>query len=54
MKKIFVLVTAALLVSGVSFAQDKKCGKGCCKKGSTACKEKANTKAEKKDKTAKI
>ena len=54
MKKIFVLATAALLVSGVSFAQDKKCGKSCCKKGSAACKDKVNAKTEKKDKTAKI
>ena len=54
MKKIFVLATAALLVSGVSFAQDKKCGKSCCKKGSAASKDKVNAKTEKKDKTAKI
>ena len=54
MKKIFVLATAAFLISGVSFAQDKKCGKSCCKKGSTACKEKASAKTEKKSKTAKI
>ena len=37
MKKILVLATAAFLVSGVSFAQDKK---SCCKKGSAACKDK--------------
>jgi hypothetical protein len=54
MKKIFVLATAAFLISGVSFAQDKKCGKSCCKKGSTACKEKASAKTDKKSKTAKI
>lgn len=54
MKKILILATATLLFSGASFAQDKKCNKGCCKKGSAACKDKANAKAEKKDKTAKI
>ncbi len=53
MKKILMLATSALLITGVSFAQDsKKCGKGksCCKKESTVAKEKT----EKKDKTAKI
>jgi hypothetical protein len=53
MKKIVMLITAAFLVTGVSFAQDsKKCekGKNCCKKGSTASKEKA----AKKTKTVKV
>ena len=53
MKKIVMLAMAAFLVSGVSFAQDKKCekGKSCCsKKGSTVSKEKASKKA----KTAKV
>ncbi|UEG51020.1 hypothetical protein LK994_05970 [Ferruginibacter lapsinanis] len=49
MKKMFLLATAALLVTGVTFANDggrkKKCGKGkkcashskrCCKKSATA------------------
>lgn len=53
MKKVFMLATAALLVSGVSFAQDGKkvCKdkKGCCKKSGSCCKDK-----DKKDKTAKI
>lgn len=36
MKKILILATAAFLVSGISFAQDKKteakkCDKECCK-----------------------
>jgi hypothetical protein len=51
MKKIFMLATAAFLVSGVAFAQDKtekKCAKGkdCCKKD---CKKdaKATTKTAK-------
>ncbi|MBA4197166.1 MAG: hypothetical protein C0459_06380 [Chitinophaga sp.] len=53
MKKVLVLATAALLVSGVSFAQDKtkakeKCTKECCKKdGKDCCKKDAKT-AEKK------
>jgi hypothetical protein len=43
MKKIFILATAAFLVSGVSFAQDKKGEKSCCKKGSAGCcKDKAD------------
>ena len=53
MKKILMLATAALLVSGVSFAQDgkKNCKdkKGTCKKGGSCCQGK-----DKKDKTAKI
>jgi len=49
MKKVLVLATAALLITGVSFAGggDKKCAKGkeCCKK------EKSCSKDEKKAKT---
>lgn len=56
MKKIFILATAAFLVSGVSFAQDKK---SCCKKGSASCcKDKADKSTVKgsaaKSKTTKI
>lgn len=54
MKKVLMLATAALLVSGVSFAQDKKCGKKCCKKGSTYCKDKEKDKIAQKGKTVKI
>ncbi len=53
MKKVFLLATAALLVTGVTFADNgkkkKKCAKGktCCSKGETAeksdGKEKSNT-----------
>ena len=51
MKKIFMLATAALLISGTSFAQDKKCEKKGCKKDGGCCKDKA----AKKDKlTARI
>ncbi len=49
MKKILVLATAALLVSGASFAHDKKGHKKCCKKGGSCCKDKENT--VKKDKS---
>ena len=43
MKKILMLATAALLVSGASFAHDKKGDKKCCKKGGSCCKDKGKT-----------
>jgi len=50
MKKVFLLATAALLITGVSFAdngkKNKKKGKGksCCTKSSKECtKEKTKT-----------
>ncbi|HPH84184.1 MAG TPA: hypothetical protein PLC48_01955 [Ferruginibacter sp.] len=51
MKKLFLLATAALLVTGVSFAEGgkgkkKKCAKGksCCSKTTkSCCKDKAKT-----------
>jgi hypothetical protein len=52
MKKIFLLATAALLVTGVTFAdggKKKKCAKGksCCDKSASAekscCKDKSKT-----------
>ena len=51
MKKIFLLATAALLVTGASFAEGgkdkkKKCAKGksCCNKESkSCCKSKSTT-----------
>ena len=52
MKKVFLLATAALLVTGVTFAdggKKKKCAKGktCCEKSETAekscCKDKSKT-----------
>ena len=52
MKKIFMLATAALLISGTSFAQEKKCEKKGCKNGGSCCKDKAKT--AKKESTAKI
>jgi hypothetical protein len=56
MKKVLVLLSAALLVTGVTFAQDKdqkkKCAKGktCCKKKSSCSKDKE----EKSEKTAEM
>lgn len=54
MKKIFVLATAAFLITGASFANGgdgKKCTKGCCKKDAKT--EKAAVKKEAKaDKAA--
>jgi len=53
MKKLFLLATAFVLVSGASFAntdkgKKKKCAKGksCCKKGSTPCKKDATKTTE--------
>ena len=49
MKKVFLLATAALLISGVSFAdggKKKKCAKGksCCNhSGKSCCKDKSKT-----------
>jgi hypothetical protein len=64
MKKLLVLATAALLVTGVSFAHSgdgKKCGKGnkeCCKKGDKGakgdkdcCKKEKEVKKEEKKAT---
>jgi hypothetical protein len=53
MKKVLLLATAALLVSGVTFAntdkgKKKKCAKGtsCCQKAKACSKEKAAEKAQ--------
>ena len=48
MKKVFMLATAALLITGISFGNDggiKKNAKSktCCKKGGTCCKDKKET-----------
>jgi hypothetical protein len=49
MKKVILLATAALLVTGVTFADNgkkKKCAKGknCCSKSSkSCCKDKSKT-----------
>lgn len=57
MKKLVLLATAALLVTGVTFANNndkgkgKKCGKSCCKKSGKKCCKKDG---EKKDCTAKM
>jgi hypothetical protein len=60
MKKLFLLATAALMVTGVSFASNegkgkkKKCAKGksCCSKEGTA--EKKACHKDKADKTVKM
>lgn len=53
MKKLFLLATAALLISGVSFAntdkgKKKKCAKGksCCQKSTKSCSKDAEKTAE--------
>ena len=54
MKKIFLLATAAVLITGASFAdngkkKNKAKGKTCCSKSSKSC-----TKDKDTDKTAKL
>lgn len=51
MKKLVLLATAALLVTGVTFASNdkgkgKKCGKSCCKKSGKKCCKKDGEKKE--------
>jgi hypothetical protein len=52
MKKLVLLATAALLVTGVTFANNndkgkgKKCGKSCCKKSGKKCCKKDGEKKE--------
>ena len=59
MKKLFLLATAALLVTGVAFADNgkkkKKCAKGqsCCTKGTAKAESKSCCKAKSKA-TAKL
>lgn len=52
MKKVLLLATAAILFTGVSFAncgKGKKCAKGksCCSKSSKSCSKKDKTKTAK-------
>jgi len=59
MKKVFLLATAALLVTGVTFADNgkksKKCTKSCCKKSGKSCGKETGKSCEKdKEKTAKL
>ena len=65
MKKIMILATAAFLVTGIAFAQDKTsdgktCSKECCKKDSKKCgkdckgkDDKCKKMTDKKDETKK-
>jgi hypothetical protein len=59
MKKILLLATAALLVTGVTFADNgkkaKKSSKSCCKKSGKSCgKDESKCSGKEKDKTVKI
>jgi len=42
MKKVFLLATAALLITGVTFAEKGK-KKKCCAKGKSCCKHSGKT-----------
>jgi len=50
MKKVFLLAVSALLITGVTFADNgkkhKKGAKSCCKKGGGCCKGKEKTTAK--------
>ena len=57
MKKFFLLATAALMVTGVAFADHgKKCKKGgsCCKKSGKKCCKKDGKEKEKEETTTKL
>ena len=54
MKKLFLLATAALLVTGVSFAENGKDKKKKCAKGKSCCSKSAKASCKDKSKTAKI
>jgi len=54
MKKLFLLATAALLVSGVSFAETGKDKKKKCAKGKSCCSKTAKSCCKDKAKTAKL
>ena len=60
MKKLFLLATAALLVTGVTFADNgkgkkcKKAGSSCCKKSGKKCSKKDKDEKEKEETTTKM
>jgi hypothetical protein len=58
MKKVFLLATAALMVTGITFASNEGKGKKKkCAKGKTCCSKDASTKScakDKADKTVKM
>jgi len=55
MKKLFLLATAAFLITGVSFAENgKKDKKKKCAKGKSCCTKAAKSACHDKSKTAKI
>ena len=53
MKKVFLLATAVLLITGVSFADNGKTKKKKCAKGKTCCTKDASAKKCCKDKAEK-
>ncbi len=57
MKRVFLLATAALLVTGVTFAEGgkkskKDCKKSCCSKSGKSCKK--DSSAKEKETTVKL
>lgn len=52
MKKVILLATAALLVSGVSFADNGKKKKKSCTKSKTCCSHSSKSCCKDKEKTA--
>jgi hypothetical protein len=54
MKKLFLLATAAFLVTGVSFANADKGKKKKCAKGKSCCSKSAKSCCKDKAKTAKL
>jgi len=54
MKKVLLLATAALLVSGVSFANTDKGKQKKCAKGKSCCHGKSCAKDKEKEKTAEV
>jgi hypothetical protein len=54
MKKLFLFATAALLISGVSFANTDKGKKKKCAKGKSCCQGKSCSKDKDKEKTAEV
>ena len=54
MKKVFLLATAALLVTGVTFADNGKKNKKKCAKGKSCCQKGTSCSKDKESKTAKM
>jgi hypothetical protein len=54
MKKVFLLATAALMITGVSMADTGKKSKKKCAKGKSCCDKSAASEKSKESKTAKL